>query len=93
VTLMLQNLVNELDDDPDEYVQNSFLLEKVYECIEDLPEKEKRAFEKVILKEEVPKDVAREMKISRSYLSRLLKRAWKRLKMELIMLRQDMSEA
>ena len=92
LALVLQNLVNELDDDPDEYVQNSFLLEKVYECIEVLPEKERRAFEKVILKEEIPKEVAREMSISRSYLSRLLKRAWKRLKMDLLALRQAMIE-
>ena len=93
LALMLQNLVNELDDDPDEYVQNSFLLEKVYESIEELPEKERRAFEKVILKEEIPKEVAKEMRISRSYLSRLLKRAWKRLKVDLIALRREVSEA
>ena len=93
LALMLQNMVNELDDDPDEYVQNSFLLEKVYESIDELPEKERRAFEKVILKEEIPKEVAKEMRISRSYLSRLLKRAWKRLKVDLIALRREMSEA
>jgi RNA polymerase sigma factor (sigma-70 family) len=90
--LILQNLVDELDDDPDEYVQNSFLLEKIYESIEELPEKERRAFEKVILKEEIPKEVAREMRISRSYLSRLLKRAWKRLKVDLLALRREVAE-
>ncbi len=90
--LILQNLVDELDDDPDEYVQNSFLLEKIYESIEELPEKERRAFEKVILKEEIPKEVAREMRISRSYLSRLLKRAWKRIKVDLLALRREVAE-
>ena len=90
--LALQNMVSELDDDPDEYVQNSFLLEKIYESIEELPEKERRAFEKVILKEEIPKEVAKEMRISRSYLSRLLKRAWKRLKVDLMALRHEFIE-
>lgn len=65
--------------DPDDLAQESFLLERIYEVIGELPEKEKTAFEAVILHDRVPKDVANELGISRSYLSRLLKKAWRRI--------------
>lgn len=65
--------------DPDDLAQESFLLERIYEVIGELPEKEKTAFEAVVLQDRVPKEVAKELGISRSYLSRLLKKAWRRI--------------
>lgn len=66
--------------DPDDIAQETFLLEKIHECIADLPEKEKTAFVAVVMEDRVPKEVAKELGISRSYLSRLLKKAWRRIK-------------
>ncbi|HDS29673.1 MAG TPA: sigma-70 family RNA polymerase sigma factor, partial [Firmicutes bacterium] len=74
----------------DEHAQDSFLLDRIYECLNALPEKEKDAFVAVVLKEEEPKDVAKRMKISRSYLSRLLKKSWKRIRDMLDELRDDL---
>lgn len=69
-----------LMQDPDDMAQETFLLEKIYEVIAELPDKEKTAFEAVVLQDRVPKEVAKELGISRSYLSRLLKKAWRRIK-------------
>ncbi len=89
LALLMQNLPDEKQD-PDENAQDSFLLDRIYECVRLLPEKEKSAFVSVVLKEEEPKEVARRMKISRSYLSRLLKKSWKRIRDMLEDLRDDL---
>jgi RNA polymerase sporulation-specific sigma factor len=89
LSLLIQNLKDE-DADPDERAQDSFLLDRIYECVNALPEKERNAFVAVVLKEEEPKDVAKRMKISRSYLSRLLKKSWKRIRDMLDELRDDL---
>ena len=89
LTLLIHNIKDE-DADPDEHAQDSFLLDRIYECLNALPEKEKDAFVAVVLKEEEPKDVAKRMKISRSYLSRLLKKSWKRIRDMLDELRDDL---
>jgi RNA polymerase sigma factor (sigma-70 family) len=75
----MQNLTSD-EPDPDENAEDSFLLDRIYECVELLPEKEKEAFVSVVMQEQEPKLVARRMKISRSYLSRLLKKSWKRIR-------------
>ena len=67
--------------DPDDLAQDAFLLERIQYCIEELPPKEKMAFEAVVIKERAPKDVSKELGISRSYLSRLLKKSWRRIKL------------
>ncbi len=89
LALLMQNLKDE-SADPDEHAQDSYLLDRIYECVRELPEKEKNAFVAVVLKEEEPKDVAKRMKISRSYLSRLLKKSWKRIRDMLYDLRDDL---
>ena len=89
LALLLQNLASE-EADPDEHAEESFLLDQIYKCVGLLPEKERTAFVSVVLKEEEPKDVARRMKISRSYLSRLLKKSWKRIRDMLVDLRDDL---
>lgn len=89
LALLIQNLADE-DQDPDEHAEDSFLLDKIYECVGALPEKERNAFVAVVLREEEPKEVARRMKISRSYLSRLLKKSWKRIRDMLSDLRDDL---
>ena len=67
--------------DPDDLAQDAFLLERIQYCIEELPPKERQAFEAVVLDEKPPKDVSTELGISRSYLSRLLKKSWRRIKL------------
>jgi RNA polymerase sigma factor (sigma-70 family) len=67
--------------DPDDLAQEAFLLERIQFCIQELPPKERRAFEAVVIDEKPPKDVSRELGISRSYLSRLLKKSWRRIKL------------
>jgi RNA polymerase sporulation-specific sigma factor len=89
LVLLMQNLATD-EPDPDEQAQDSFLLDRIYECVDVLPEKERKAFVSVVLKEEEPKEVARRMKISRSYLSRLLKKSWKRIRDMLDDLRDDL---
>jgi RNA polymerase sporulation-specific sigma factor len=89
LTLLIQNIPDP-DQDPDEHAEDSFLLDRIYECVDELPEKEKNAFVAVVLKEEEPKQVAKRMKISRSYLSRLLKKSWKRIRDMLVDIRDDM---
>ena len=89
LTLLIQNIPDPKPD-PDEHAEDSFLLDRIYECVDELPEKEKDAFVAVVLKEEEPKQVARRMKISRSYLSRLLKKSWKRIRDMLVDIRDDM---
>ena len=89
LALLIQNLADE-SQDPDEHAEDSFLLDKIYECVEALPEKERKAFVAVVLREEEPKEVAKRMKISRSYLSRLLKKSWKRIRDMLSDLRDDL---
>jgi len=89
LSLLVQNLETD-EPDPDENAEDSFLLDRIYECVEALPEKEKEAFVAVILKEEEPKQVAKRMEISRSYLSRLLKKSWKRIRDMLDDLRDDL---
>lgn len=89
LTLLLQN-IPDTEADPDEHAEDSFLLDRIYECVDALPEKEKNAFVAVVLKEEEPKMVAKRMKISRSYLSRLLKKSWKRIRDMLEDLRDDL---
>ncbi|HEX9745199.1 MAG TPA: sigma-70 family RNA polymerase sigma factor [bacterium] len=79
LSLLMQNLTSD-EPDPDENAEDSFLLDRIYECVELLPEKEKEAFVSVVMQEQEPKLVARRMKISRSYLSRLLKKSWKRIR-------------
>lgn len=66
--------------DPDDAAQEAFLLERIQYCILNLPAKERRAFESVVIEERLPKDVSRELGISRSYLSRLLKKSWRRIR-------------
>lgn len=90
LTLMLQNLPD-TDPDPDERAEDSYLLDRIFECVHTLPEKEKDAFTAVVLKEEEPKLVAKRMKISRSYLSRLLKKSWKRIRDTLDDLEYDLA--
>ncbi|MFH1676145.1 MAG: sigma-70 family RNA polymerase sigma factor [bacterium] len=89
LALLMQNLASE-DQDPDEHAQDSFLLDRIYECVGALPEKERAAFVAVVLNEEEPKQVAKRMRISRSYLSRLLKKSWKRIRDTLDDLRDDL---
>ena len=89
LSLLVQNLETD-EPDPDENAEDSFLLDRIYECVEALPEKEKEAFVAVVLKEEEPKQVAKRMEISRSYLSRLLKKSWKRIRDMLDDLRDDL---
>lgn len=89
LSLLLQN-IPDTEADPDEHAEDSFLLDRIYECVDALPEKEKAAFVAVVLKEEEPKQVAKRMKISRSYLSRLLKKSWKRIRDMLDDLRDDL---
>ena len=89
LALLIQNIPDP-DQDPDEHAEDSFLLDRIYECVDELPEKEKNAFVAVVLKEEEPKQVAKRMKISRSYLSRLLKKSWKRIRDMLVDIRDDM---
>ena len=89
LALLMANLADE-SADPNEQAEDSFLLERIYECVNVLPEKEKAAFEAVVLLEEEPKQVARRMKISRSYLSRLLKKSWKRIRDMLSDIRDDL---
>ena len=79
LALLMANLADE-NAEPDEQAEDRFLLEKIYECVGALPEKERAAFEAVVLQEEEPKQVAKRMKISRSYLSRLVKKSWKRIR-------------
>jgi RNA polymerase sporulation-specific sigma factor len=67
--------------DPDDAAQEAFLLERIQYCIMNLPPKERRAFEAVVINERLPKDVSKELGISRSYLSRLLKKSWRRIKL------------
>jgi len=67
--------------EPDDLAQEAFLLERIHYCIQELPPKERRAFEAVVLNEYPPKDVSRLLGISRSYLSRLLKKSWRRIKL------------
>ena len=89
LSLLVQNLETD-EPDPDENAEDSFLLDRIYECVEALPEKEKEPFVAVVLKEEEPKQVAKRMEISRSYLSRLLKKSWKRIRDMLDDLRDDL---
>ncbi len=89
LTLLMQN-IPDTEADPDEHAEDSFLLDRIYECVDVLPEKEKTAVVAVVLKEEEPKMVAKRMKISRSYLSRLLKKSWKRIRDMLEDLRDDL---
>jgi RNA polymerase sigma factor (sigma-70 family) len=89
LALLMANLADE-SAEPDEQAEDSFLLEKIHECVQALPEKEKAAFEAVVLKEEEPKQVAKRMRISRSYLSRLLKKSWKRIRDMLSDLQDDL---
>lgn len=74
--------------DPDDAAQEAFLLERINFCITHLPPKERRAFEAVVVDERLPKDVSKELGISRSYLSRLLKKSWRRIKLMI----EDMEE-
>lgn len=78
--------------DPDDIAQESFLLERIHYCIQELPTKERHAFEAVILKERAPKDVSQELGISRSYLSRLLKKSWRKIKMMIEDIEADYDE-
>ncbi len=89
ISLLMENLTTD-DPDPDEHAQDSFLLDRIYECVDLLPAKERNAFVSVVLNEEEPKLVASRMKISRSYLSRLLKKSWKRIRDMLDDLRDDL---
>ncbi len=89
LALLIQN-IPDTEAEPDEAAEDSFLLDRIYECVDVLPDKEKRAFVAVVLKEEEPKEVAKRMRISRSYLSRLLKKSWKRIRDMLIDLRDDL---
>ena len=89
LSLLVQNLATE-DPDPDETAEDSFLLDRIYECVDLLPQKEKEAFVAVVLQEEEPKLVAKRMAISRSYLSRLLKKSWKRIRDLLDDMRYDL---
>jgi len=90
LALMLANLPD-TQAEPDEHAEDSVLLDRIYECVDCLPEKEKTAFTSVVLKEEEPKMVAKRMKISRSYLSRLLKKSWKRIRDMLDDLQYDLA--
>jgi len=78
--------------DPDDVAQEAFLLERIQSCISDLPAKERRAFEAVIVEERLPKDVSRELGISRSYLSRLLKKSWRRIRLMIEEMEDDYYE-
>jgi RNA polymerase sporulation-specific sigma factor len=78
--------------DPDDIAQDAFLLERIHYCIQELPPKERRAFEAVILQERAPKDVSQELGISRSYLSRLLKKSWRRIKLMIEDIEADYEE-
>lgn len=89
LALMMANLTDE-NADPNERAEDSALIEQIMACVGALPEKERAAFEAVILKEEEPKKVAKRMKISRSYLSRLLKKSWKHINEMLADLQDDL---
>jgi len=78
---LFTNGKEQLLKDPDDVAQEAFLLERIQSCIMELPPKERRAFEAVIMQERLPKDVSRELGISRSYLSRLLKKSWRRIRL------------
>jgi RNA polymerase sporulation-specific sigma factor len=89
LALLMQNIPDP-EADPNAHAEDSFLLDRIYECVDVLPEKEKNAFVAVVLREEEPKQVAKRMKISRSYLSRLLKKSWKRIRDMLADIRDDL---
>ena len=78
--------------DPDDVAQDAFLLERIHYCIQELPSKERRAFEAVVINERPPKEVSRELGISRSYLSRLLKKSWRRIKLMIEELEEEYEE-
>jgi RNA polymerase sigma factor (sigma-70 family) len=89
LALIMANLPDE-SADPNERAEDKFLLDAIHRCVDLLPDKEKAAFEAVVLLEEEPKQVAKRMKISRSYLSRLLKKSWKRIRDMLSDLEDDL---
>lgn len=89
LSLLMQNIPDP-EADPNAHAEDAFLLDRIYECVDVLPEKEKNAFVAVVLREEEPKQVAKRMKISRSYLSRLLKKSWKRIRDMLADIRDDL---
>ena len=49
---LLMNNIPDTEADPDEHAEDSCLLDRIYECVNVLPDKEKRAFVAVVLQEE-----------------------------------------
>lgn len=78
--VLLEKLEDRTTLSVDEEVEKRFLHERVYQAMERLPGKEQRIVNAIYLEDALPHEVAKELKISTSYVYKLQKKAIRRMR-------------